>query len=292
MRALKTTLASLLFIIAATPLFGGNCQWQVQPTALAFGAYSVFGTTNLATATNFAFRCTPNQYARLMLSQGSSGVFVPSRIMTNGGNTATYNIYLDAGGTQIWGDGSGGGVSYDVYNSTPQNKDFTDNMYGIVPAGQDLAAGTYSDRVFAVLGYSNNPAGPFTNLPPVAVAVSMTVPPECRVDAFNLDFGTYNPFAAAALAQSTLLKVYCTKVSAPTSIVLGLGSYPLGGQRRMMSPGGNFLAYDAALGSTAGTSTSSLVPINGGFAVNGSIPAQQDVAVGSYTDTLVATVNY
>ncbi len=288
MRALKTVFASLVLIIAASPLSGGNCQWQVQPTSLAFGAYSVFGTSNLATVTNFAFRCTPNQYARVMLSQGSSGVFMPARLM----NGAAYNIYLDAGGTQIWGDGSGGGVSYDVYNSTPQNKDFTDNMYGIVPAGQDLAAGTYNDTVFAVLGYSNNPAGPFNNLPPVAMTVSMTVPPECRVDAFNLDFGTYDPFSAAALTQSTLFKVYCTKASAPTSIVLGPGSFPLGGQRRMMSPGGNFLAYDAALGSTAGTSTSSLVPINGGFALNGSIPSQQDVAVGSYTDTLVATVNY
>lgn len=288
MRALKTTFASLLLIIVSSPLFGANCQWQVEPTALAFGAYSVFGTSNLTTATNFTFRCTPNQYARLMLSQGSSGVFVPSRLM----NGVPYNIYLDAGGTQIWGDGSGGGVAYDVYNSTPQNKVFTDSMYGIVPAGQDLAAGTYTDTVFAVLGYSNNPAGPFNNLPPVSMTVSMTVVPECRVDAFDLDFGIYDPFSAAALNQSTLLKVYCTKASAPTSVVLNLGSFPLGAQRRMMSPGGNFLAYDAALGSTAGSSTSSLVPINGGFAVNGSIPAQQDVAVGSYTDTLVATVNY
>jgi spore coat protein U-like protein len=227
-----------------------------------------------------------------MLSQGGSGVYVPSRLMANGPNNAAYNVYVDAGGTQIWGDGSGGGVVYDVYNSTPQNKDFTDNMYGIVPAGQDIAAGTYADTIFAVLGHSNNLAGPFTNLAPVAIAVSMTVPPECRVDAFNLDFGAYDPFSVAALNQSSLLKVYCTKTSAPTSVVLNNGSFPLGAQKRMMSPGGNFLNYGAALGSTSGSSTSSLVPINGGFALNGSIPAQQDVAVGSYTDTLVATVNY
>jgi len=46
------------------------------------------------------------------------------------------------------------------------------------------------------------------------------------------------------------------------------------------------------MGSTAGSSTSSLVPINGGFALNGTLPAQQDVAIGLYQDTLVATVNY
>ncbi|HEV8657376.1 MAG TPA: hypothetical protein VGS96_02000, partial [Thermoanaerobaculia bacterium] len=60
----------------------------------------------------------------------------------------------------------------------------------------------------------------------------------------------------------------------------------------MMSAAGVFLNYNAALGSTAGSSTSSLVPINGGFALNGNIPAQQDIDVGSYLDTLVATVNY
>ncbi|HSP14437.1 MAG TPA: spore coat protein U domain-containing protein [Thermoanaerobaculia bacterium] len=292
MRAVKKILVSLVLMIPTSALFAGNCSWQVQPTAVNFGTYSVFSTSTLTTTTNFAFRCTPNLYARLMLSQGRSGVYVPSRIMANGANTVGYNVYLDAGGTQIWGDASGGSVSYDVYNSTPQNKDFTDSMYGIAPPGGDVAAGTYTDTIVAVLGYSNNSTGPFTTLPAVAITVQMIVAPECRVDVFNLDFGAYNPFAVGAVNQSSLLKVYCTKSSAPTSVVLNNGSFPLGAQRRMMSPGGSFLNYDAALGSTSGNSTSSLVPINGGFAVNGSIPAQQDVAVGAYTDTLVATVNY
>jgi spore coat protein U-like protein len=109
---------------------------------------------------------------------------------------------------------------------------------------------------------------------------------QSRVDAFNLDFSNYNPFTVSALAQSTLLKVYCTKNSSPTSVALNSGSFPLGAQKRMMSSAGVFLNYNAVLGSTSASSTSSLVPINGGFALNGTVPAQQDVDVGSYLDTL------
>jgi spore coat protein U-like protein len=288
MRALKTFAVALLLMISVPPLFAANCSWIQQPTAMAFGAYSVFPPAQVATATTFSFKCTPNQYARILLSQGSSGSFTPRSM----NNTVAYNIFLDAAGTQIWGDASGGSVTYDVYNSAPQNTVFNDTMYGIAAAGGDYAAGNYTDTVYAVLGYSNNAAGPFTTLPPVAIAVSLAVPAECRVDAFNLDFGTYNPFAVAALNRGSLLKVYCTKASAPTSIVLNSGSNPLGSQRRMAGSNGGFLAYDAALASTVGSSTSSLVPINGGFVLNGSVAAQQDVPVGSYKDTLVATVNY
>ncbi len=292
MRSLKRVIISLALAIPVAPAFGANCQWITTPSTVALGNYSVFATTATATTTQFDFRCTPNQYARLLLSTGGAGVFVPSRLMKNGSNTAQYNIYLDAGGTQIWGDRTGGSVTYDVYNSTPSNKDFIDNMYGIAPAGQDLATGNYADTVFATLQYSNNATGPWNSLPAVTINVTMTVINECRVDSFNLNFGTYLPLSTTPLTQSTLLKVYCTKGGAPLSVVFNNGSYALGTQPRMLGSTGDFLSYNPALGSTAGTSTSSLVPINGGFTLSGSIPARQNVSVGSYTDTLVASVNY
>jgi spore coat protein U-like protein len=291
MRALKLFVVSIVVLSFAVPAFAGNCFWNTTPSAIAFGTYSVFNASDTATTTNFSFRCTPNQYARLLLSTGSSGVFLPNRTMLNGAVVAKYNVFLDAGGSQIWGDTTGG-VTYDVYNSTPSNKDFIDNMYGIMPNSQDLPAGTYTDTLFATLQYSNNPTGPWNSLAAVSVTVSATVLAECRVDSFNIDFGNYNPFTVAAVNQSTLFKVYCTKNSAPTSVTLNSGSFPLGAQKRMMSGAGAFLNYTAALGSTAGSSTSSLVPINAGFALNGVLAAQQDVATGLYQDTLVASVNY
>lgn len=292
MRALNRFLAAVAFLLMAPNVIASNCNWNTTPSSMNFGNYSVFSPTGLSTSTNFAFRCTPNTYARLTLSRGNSGVYTPARQMRNGATSINYNIYLDAAGSQIWGDTTGGSVSYDVYNSTPQSKDFIDNMFGVASASQDLPAGTYTDTIFVTLGYSNTLAGPYTNLPNITMTVQVIVLAECRVDAFNLDFGNYNPFTATALGQTTTLKVYCTKNSAPASVTLNNGSFALGTQNRMMSSAGVFLNYSAALGSTAGNSTSMLVPINNGFTINGSIPANQDVAVGAYSDTLIANVNY
>lgn len=292
MRALKLFIVSIVVLSFAGPAFAGNCFWNITPSAISFGTYSVFNTVDTPTTTNFSFRCTPNQYARLTLTTGSSGVYLPNRTMASGGNIAKYNVFLDAGGVQVWGDTTNGSVSYDVYNSTPANKDFIDNMYGIMPNSQDLPAGTYTDTLFATLQYSNTINGPWSALAPVSVAVLATVVAECRVDAFNIDFGNYNPFSVTAVNRSTLFKVYCTKGSAPTSVTMNNGSFAVGPQKRMSSAAGAFLNYTAALGSTAGSSTSSLVPINNGFALNAVLAAQQDVATGLYQDTLVASVNY
>lgn len=291
MRALKLFVAAVVVVSFAGPAFAGNCFWNTQPTAIAFGNYSVLSGTATTTTTAFNFRCTPNQYGRLILSRGSSGVYVPTRTMT-GPVTANYNVFLDAAGTQIWGDTTAGSVSYSVYNSQPQQQDFAGNMYGIMPALQDLSAGSYTDTIFATLQYSSASTGPWNSIAAVSITVTATVANECRVDAFNLDFGNYNPFSASAINQSTLLKVYCTKGGAPTSVTINNGSFASGLQKRMQSAAGAFLNYTAALGSTSGSSTSSLVPINNGFALNGTLAAQQDVATGLYQDTLVASINY
>ena len=287
MRALKLLrLAVPMVVFLVAPLYGGNCRWITEPAAMAFGTYSVFGTLNVASTSMYDLRCNPNTSGRVTLSTGGAGTFTP-RTMASGGNTADYNLYLDAAGVTIWGDNSGGSVSYDVYNGTPGDKTFTDFIYGIVPFGQDLAPGTYTDTVFATLSW-NGGAG---SRPPVAVAISMTVNPECRVDVFNLNFGSYNPFSVTAINQSSLLAVYCTRTTV-ANVVLNNGSFPLGPQKRMREGGGTFLSYNASLPVTSGTSTSSLVPVAAGFNVNGTVPASQDAVVANYLDTLVATVNY
>jgi spore coat protein U-like protein len=74
--------------------------------------------------------------------------------MTSGPNVAPYNVFLDAGGTQIWGDGTGGSVFY-LENFPVDVKGHVVNIYGIMPAGLDIAAGNYTDTIFATLSYSN-----------------------------------------------------------------------------------------------------------------------------------------
>ncbi len=288
MRSLKLIRWAVAFAAlgAAPVLHAGNCIWLTAPASINFGAYSVFGTTDLTATTAFSVRCTPNTNGRITLTRGSSPTYTP-RTMINGASSANYNLFLDPAGTIIFGDNSGGTLSYDALNGTPGDKVFNDFIYGILPASQDLAVGTHTDTVFATLSWNNNQG----SRPPVAVTVTTIVNPECRVDSFALNFGSYDPFSATAVNQSTSLKVYCTKNTA-TNVVLDNGSFPLGAQRRMMSPGGVFLDYGASLPIAAGASTSSLVPVAGGFTVDGTVAALQDAAVGNYADTLVATVNY
>ncbi|MGZ7081418.1 MAG: hypothetical protein ACXVJT_18555, partial [Thermoanaerobaculia bacterium] len=74
---------------------------------------------------------------------------------------------------------------------------------------------------------------------------------------------------------------------------LNNGSNALGVQKRMINAG-NFVNYTATLASGSGSSTTSLAPISGGVALNGSIPAGQDIpaAAASYLDTLQVVVDY
>jgi spore coat protein U-like protein len=82
------------------------------------------------------------------LDKGGSSTFTPRR-MIKGTEPLTYNLYLNAARTTIWGDGTGGTSRYSDPN--PPNKDTIVTIYGRVPAGQDVTAGAYTDTVTATI---------------------------------------------------------------------------------------------------------------------------------------------
>ncbi|HEX3464570.1 MAG TPA: spore coat U domain-containing protein [Candidatus Elarobacter sp.] len=66
------------------------------------------------------------------------------------GETLNYNIYLDAAHATVWGDGtSGTGVESHAQTSGT----FALTLYGLIPGGQSVAAGSYSDTVTATLTF-------------------------------------------------------------------------------------------------------------------------------------------
>jgi spore coat protein U-like protein len=135
--------------------------------------------------------------------------------------------------------------------------------------------------------------------------VTASVAANCTITTLPVAFGAYDPVAANSVTDlngSGTVTVACTKGTAAT-VDLGVGGNLLGGSRRMGS-GSDFLNYalfkDAARtqvwGSTmAGGST---VAYNSGsknsfgIPVYGVVPQAQDVTVGNYTDTVLATINY
>src|SRR5262245_34061530 len=137
------------------------------------------------------------------------------------------------------------------------------------------------------------------------LGVSATVTNNCTISTSALAFGGYDPVvanASTALDGTGTVTVACTKGTTAT-VGLGLGSNSSAGARRMSDGAGSFLTYelyqDASHTTVWGNAGGSLLapaaaPSKNArnFTVYGQVAASQDVAAGSYSDTVVATVNF
>jgi spore coat protein U-like protein len=137
------------------------------------------------------------------------------------------------------------------------------------------------------------------------LAVSATVTNNCTISTLPLVFTPYDPVVANAstnLDGTGTVVVACTKGTAPT-VGLGLGANAASTVRRMHDGSSNYLTYE--LYNDSGRSTvwtnaglGLLSPVAApskaarSFTVYGRVPSNQDVPAGSYTDTVVATVNF
>ena len=127
----------------------------------------------------------------------------------------------------------------------------------------------------------------------------------CTISTAALAFGSYDPVVAHAstnLDGTGTVIVACTKGAAAT-VGLGLGSNASGSTRRMTDGSSNYLTYelysDAGRTTVWGNSGAGLYRrarrprrlrgISRSTAVS---PSNQDVPAGSYSDTVVATVNF
>lgn len=137
------------------------------------------------------------------------------------------------------------------------------------------------------------------------LAVSATVSNNCTISTVALAFTPYDPVvthASTNLDGTGTLVVACTKGTAPT-IGLGLGANASGSVRRMTDGSSNYLSYELyhETGRTTVWGTTGLALLSPGAApskaarnhtVFGRVAANQDVPAGSYSDTVVATVNF
>ena len=76
--------------------------------------------------------------------------------MLSGTNKLNYNLFYDAAYTQIRGDGTGGsttgGASFTLTKADP-TQSTTSTIYGRIPSGQDVAAGSYTDTIIVTVTY-------------------------------------------------------------------------------------------------------------------------------------------
>ena len=145
-------------------------------------------------------------------------------------------------------------------------------------------------------------------LPVLAVAAV-----SCSVTATGPAFGVYSPLNATPTYANSTVQVTCTLLSGGATTVTLVSSYSTGASgtyaMRTMLSGANTLNYnlfyDAAYtqirgngtgGSQTGGATLNLSPgtptLSASGTIYGRIPARQDVAAGTYTDTIVVTITY
>lgn len=284
-------LLACLFFGSAAAHAAGTCT--PTSTGVAFG---VFPGTQITSAGSVTLTCTgTGKYSyTVLLSTGNSGSY-SNRLMKNGTNSLSYNLYRDSARTQIWGNGTGGSLTMtgniDMKKATSVT--VVISVYGKIPAQTKPPAGTYTDSIVVTATTSQ---GTKTASFPVTAVVNS----DCAISATNLVFGTYT---GAQLDGQSQLTLTCTSGMA-WNIGLNQGTFPGAtvSSRKMKGPGTSSMAYSLFRnssrtlnwGTTIGTDTVSGTGTGAAQAISvfGRIPASQILPTGGYQDTIIATVTF
>jgi spore coat protein U-like protein len=158
MRARSLTLAIVLVLgltlaptgHAASPVRG--CQ--ITATHIDFGGYDPLRQGAVIAVGYVSFRCSvPARNIRIQLSSGPSGNALARRLTRPGAPPVRYQLSLDAGQTQVWGDGFGGSTVYTLA-SAPANTEIRVPMYAAIIGQDPPTAGGYTDTVRARLTWN------------------------------------------------------------------------------------------------------------------------------------------
>jgi spore coat protein U-like protein len=168
-----------------------------------------------------------------------------------------------------------------------------------------------SKSLEAVLGALLIAAGAaFAGTNTANLSVNATVVNDCSIAATtNLQFNSYDPLSGSPTIEQApaVFSVSCTQGDSSQWIGLNTGQnagHASGTTRAMAGPSSNYLSYE--IYSNAGHTTvwgntqaaGVAVPASSSntqvqtFNAYGSIPAQQNVVAGSFSDTVLATVNF
>lgn len=156
-RCLAVLLAGAAGLLASGDARAETCS--VSAGSVAFGIYDPLAAGPLDSTGIIQATCTsaspPRVTYEIRLDTGQAGSFAP-RAMAGGASQLSYNLYIDAARSAVWGDGSGGtSVVTADYNLTPPGSTQTDSytVYGRVPAAQVVTAGSYLDTITVTLEF-------------------------------------------------------------------------------------------------------------------------------------------
>ncbi len=161
----KRTFAFALLMLSSSLAYAAtNCT--VGASGVSFGIYDpLLGSADDSTG-QVSVTCTATfppivdtvNYT-VSLSSGSSGSYATRR-MQSGSSVLNYNLYTTSARSagQIWGDTTGGSANMSGSMTIgfffwPTTHTDLLTIYGRIPAGQDVAAGTYADTIIVTVTF-------------------------------------------------------------------------------------------------------------------------------------------
>ena len=120
----------------------------IGATGVSFGPYDPRSASTTDGAGTLTFTGCTAAYT-IALSPGTSNSYAP-RKMAAGPYNLNYNLYTDTGRNTVWGDGTPG---TSVVSVSGQPNGAAHTVYGRIPAGQNLGAGSYSDQVIVTVTF-------------------------------------------------------------------------------------------------------------------------------------------
>ncbi len=127
-----------------------NAQCNVSANDLAFGDVDPLGS-NVDQTTTITVKCTKNSPYTVGLNAGTTtGATIAARLMANGADTMSYNLYKEAARSNIWGN-SAASPSWVSGTGAGMGTAQVLTVYGRVPSGQtNLAVGGYTEPTITV----------------------------------------------------------------------------------------------------------------------------------------------
>jgi spore coat protein U-like protein len=159
---MKAGLAAAAVLAALLPgLADAAVTCGVTATGPAFGIYNPLSASAAVSNGQVTASCTLTGTTATTVSLASSysigsGSSYANRTLLSGASKLGYNLYYDVAYSQIRGDGTGGsqtgGATFNLTRTSP-TQSVTSTIYGRIPAGQDVAPGSYLDTIVVTVTY-------------------------------------------------------------------------------------------------------------------------------------------
>lgn len=155
-----TVILSLLFLSPTVwgSCIGLNCTCTIAANPFNFGSYAPLSGTTTSTTGTVSVTCSAliaglNVSYVISLTSGSSGTYT-ARKMQFSPYQLNYNLYTDAAYSTVWGDGTASTSTVsDSYNLALISMTRNYTVYGLIPASQQVGAGSYTDTITATVTF-------------------------------------------------------------------------------------------------------------------------------------------